>query len=119
MSVKPRFGFLVEYVSDIEAATRFYTEVVGLEVQRHHPTFVQFDHFAIASDAPMAGGSNLELYWLVDDAERALGELPQEAQVCLPLTSLPFGKVFGIRNADGKPRYLLELAADRPSRAVG
>lgn len=118
MSVRPRFGFVVEYVKDIDAATRFYTEVVGLEVQRHHPTFVQFDHFAIANDAPMAGDGDPELYWLVEDAERAFGELPQEAQVCMPLTLLPFGKVFGIRNADGHPRYLLELAADRPSRAV-
>jgi catechol 2,3-dioxygenase-like lactoylglutathione lyase family enzyme len=111
-----RFGFVVEYVQDITAARRFYVEVLGLAVEREHPTYVQFDRFAIASDAPMAGGGELELYWLVDDAERALHALPPGTNVSLPLTQRPFGRVFGIRDPDGHPRYLLELAANRRSR---
>jgi len=35
MSVRPRFGFVVEYVTDIEAAKRFYLDVMGLEVERY------------------------------------------------------------------------------------
>jgi predicted enzyme related to lactoylglutathione lyase len=114
----PRFGFAVEYVKDIAIARQFYVDVVGLTVEREHPTYVQFASFAIASDAPMAGGGERELYWLVDDAERALRALPPGTDVCLPLTQRPFGRVFGIRDPDGHPCYLLELAADRPSRPV-
>lgn len=113
---KPQFGFVVEYVKDVEAAKRFYVEVLGIEVRRYHPTFVQFDSFAIAGDEPMAGGGEPELYWLVDDAEAAFNDLSQKAEVSLPLTQKPFGKVFGIKDLDDRPRYLLELAKDRPSQ---
>ncbi len=118
MNNKPRFGFVVEYVSDIEAATRFYVDVLGLEVERSHPTFVQFDTFALASDEPMAGGGEPELYWLVEDAKAAFNDLSSKAEVTLPLTQMPFGKVFGIEDPAGRPRYLLELAPDRPSQRV-
>jgi catechol 2,3-dioxygenase-like lactoylglutathione lyase family enzyme len=74
-----RFGFVVEYVKDITAARRFYVEVLGLTVEREHPTYIQFDHFAIASDAPMGGGGEPELYWLVDDAERDFHEASPNA----------------------------------------
>lgn len=116
MSHNPRFGFAVEYVPDIEAAKRFYTDVLGLEVERYHPTFVQFDRFAIASDEPLGGRSDVELYWLVDDAEAAINDLSRKVEVSLPLTQMPFGKVFSIRDPAGQPQYLLELAVDRPSR---
>jgi catechol 2,3-dioxygenase-like lactoylglutathione lyase family enzyme len=118
MSIKPRFGFVIEYVKDVEAAKRFYVDVLGLEVERYHPTFVQFDTFAIAGDEPMAGNGEPELYWLVDDAEAAFSELSQKAEVTLPLKQVPFGKVFGIKDPVGRPRYLLELAKDRPSQRV-
>lgn len=42
MAVTTRFGFALEYVSDIDAVKRFYVDVLGLEVDREHPTFVQF-----------------------------------------------------------------------------
>jgi catechol 2,3-dioxygenase-like lactoylglutathione lyase family enzyme len=115
--IKPKFGFAIEYVKDIEAAKRFYVDVLGLDVERSHPTYVQFANFAIASDEPMNGKGELELYWLVDDAEAAFKELSQKAQVSLPLSQRPFGKVFGIRDPDGQPRYLLEFSKDRPSQA--
>ena len=123
MTTKPRIGFALEYVSDIEAAKRFYVEVLGLEVEREAPTFVQFKdpagaNFAIASDESMGGRGDLELYWLVDDAEAAFSDLSQKAEVSLPLKEMPFGKVFGIKDPAGQPRYLLELAQARPSRRV-
>ena len=116
MSVKPRFGFVVEYVADIEEAKRFYVEVMGLEVERYHPTYVQFGTFAIANDASMTGSRDPELYWLVDNAEEAFRELSQKAEVLAPLKQLPFGKVFSVKEPGGRPRYLLELARERPSR---
>jgi catechol 2,3-dioxygenase-like lactoylglutathione lyase family enzyme len=111
------FGFVIEYVKDIEAARRFYVEVLGLHVERHHPTFIQFSHFAIANDDSLSGGRDPELYWLVDDAEAAYAEL-RDKDVSRPLEQMPFGKVFGLTNPDGRPCYLLELARTRPSRPV-
>jgi catechol 2,3-dioxygenase-like lactoylglutathione lyase family enzyme len=123
MTTKPQFGFALEYVSDIEAVKRFYVDVLGLEVEREAPTFVQFkdragDNFAIASDEALGGTRELELYWLVDDAEAAFAELSSKAEVSLPLKQMPFGKVFGVRDPAGQPRYLIELAQNRPSRRV-
>ena len=112
------FGFVVEYVKDIERAKRFYVDVLGLELQREAPSFVQFEHFAIASDEPLGGSGEPEMYWLVDDAEAAWRKLSKQAEVTLPLTEKPFGKVFAVRDADGRPRYMIELAKNRPSKAV-
>jgi catechol 2,3-dioxygenase-like lactoylglutathione lyase family enzyme len=118
MSINPTFGFALEYVQDIEATKRYYVEVLGLEVQRYHPQFVQFDRFAIAGDESMSGKNEPELYWLVEDAEAAFKDLSQKAPVNMPLRQMPFGKVFAIDDPMGRPRYLLELAQDRPSRPV-
>ncbi len=118
MVTHPTFGFVIEYVDDIEASTRFYTEVLGLKVERQHPAFVQFEKFAIAADEPMSGNGEAEIYWLVDDAEAAFAEFSRKAEVCRPLEQAPFGKVFGVYDPGGKPRYILQLAANRPSREV-
>lgn len=119
MSDQPRFGFVVEYVKDIQAAKRFYEDVMGLKAERVHPTYVQFEHFAIASDAPMAGGGGArEIYWLVPDAERAFRALSAVAEIVLPLEQRPFGTVFGVSDPDGQPQFLLQLAVNRPSRPV-
>jgi catechol 2,3-dioxygenase-like lactoylglutathione lyase family enzyme len=116
MSITPRFGFIVEYVTDIEAAKQFYVDVLGLRVERHAPTFVQFGSFAIASDEALSGTNEPELYWLVDDAEAAFGELSGKAEISVPLRQMPFGKVFGVKDPAGRPQFLLEVARDRPSR---
>src|SRR5512135_2435913 len=115
---KPQFGFVLEYVTDVEAAKRFYVEVLGLEVERYHPVFVQFHNFAIASDESLSGTRERELYWLVEDAEAAFKALSPKAEVTLPLTQKPFGKVFGIKDPTGQPLFLIQLAQDRPSRPV-
>jgi catechol 2,3-dioxygenase-like lactoylglutathione lyase family enzyme len=115
---KPQFGFAIHYVKDIQAARRFYVEVLGLKVERQAPTFVQFASFAIASDESMSGQRETELYWLVDDAERAFRELSSQAEVSLPLKQMPFGKVFGLKDPAGNACYLIELARERPSQAV-
>lgn len=113
-----KFGFVVEYVDDIQAATRFYTDVLGLVVQRRHPSFVQFETFALAGDEPLTGGGAREVYWLVDDAEAAAREISGKAEISRPLEQMAFGKVFGITDPDGHPCYVLELAANRPSEKV-
>ena len=118
MSITPRFGFALEYVTDIEAAKRYYVDVLGLRVERQHPQFVQFEHFAIASDESMSGTRELELYWLVDDADAAFREISAKADVTLPPKQMPFGTVFGVTDPTGQPRFLLELARNRPSQPV-
>lgn len=97
----PHFGMVVEYVTDIDAAVLFYTSVMGLEIQRQHPVFVQFEHFAIASDGPIGDSGDRELYWLVDDVDTAYRNLADDVDVCLELTEKRFGTLFGIRNPDG------------------
>jgi len=119
MSIQPEFAFLLEYVNDVEKAMHFYTDVVGLKVQRYHPTFVQFEHFAIASDASLSGTRQPEVYWTVPDAEAALKELAGKAEVVMPMKQMPFGKVFAVKGPSGAPVYLLEFARNRPSQAVG
>ena len=120
MTVTPRFAFALEYVEDIAAAKRFYVDVLGLEVEREAPVFVQFKdragaRFAIASDASLSGERGLELYWAVDDAEAAFQALAPQAEVRLPLTQMPFGTVFGLDDPAGQPQYLVEFAPNRPS----
>lgn len=118
MSSKPEFGFVIEYVKDIETAKQFYVDVLGLEVERVSPVFVQFHHFAIASDESMSGNRDPEIYWLVDDAQAAYSDLSQKAEVVLPLKQMPFGKVFGIKDPSGQSFFVLEFAEERPSQAV-
>jgi len=122
MTSTPRFGFALEYVADVPATKRFYVDVLGLEVERDHPTFVQFKSpgatFAIASDESMDGSGKPELWWLVEDAEASFAEVASKAEVSMPLRELPFGKCFGIKDPAGQPQYLLELAPVRPSQLV-
>jgi hypothetical protein len=66
----------------------------------------------------MSGTNEPEIYWLVEDAEAAFKELSQQAEVSMPVTQQPFGKVFGIKDPSGRPRYILEFARERPSQAV-
>ena len=114
----PKFGMVVVYVKDIAASKRFHTEVLGLRAEREAPGFVQFEHFALATDERLASGKEPEIYWLVDDAEAALREVKDKTAIDPPLVTKPFGKVFGVRDPDGGTRLLLELARNRPSQAV-
>jgi predicted enzyme related to lactoylglutathione lyase len=118
MATAPRFGFALEYVSDVEAARRFYEDVLGLKVERYHPTYVQFEHFAVASDESLSGTNEPELYWLVDDAEAAYADLSRMGEVSMPLVEKPFGKVFALKDPAGRPSFVLELARNRPSQEV-
>jgi predicted enzyme related to lactoylglutathione lyase len=118
MNNKPEFGFFLEYVPDIEEARRFYVNVFGLEVERTSPVFVQFKHFAIASDESMSGTRDPEVYWLVQDAEASFQAFSQKAEIVMPLKQMPFGKVFAIKDPEGQTQYLLEFAQNRPSQAV-
>ena len=122
---KAHFAFALEYVPNIDAATRFFVDVLGLEVDRAAPTFVQFKaangaSYAIASDEPMDGTGNgaPELWWVVENAEAAFSEMSRTAEVSMPLRQMPFGTCFGIKDPTGQVHYLLEFARQRPSEPV-
>jgi catechol 2,3-dioxygenase-like lactoylglutathione lyase family enzyme len=124
MTTTTRFAFVVEYVADVSAAKRYYVDVLGLEVERDNPAFVQFRDsagagFAIAGDQPLGGRDERELYWAVDAAEAAFDELSGNAEISLPLKQMPFGKVFGVKGPAGQSHYLIEFAQNRPSQRVG
>ena len=118
MNNQPQFGFVLEYVTDIEAAKRFYVEIVGLQVERVSPVFVQFKNFAIASDASMSGTRDPEVYWLVENAQAAFDDFSRKAEVIMSLKQMPFGQVFAIKDPAGLPLYVIELAKNRPSQPV-
>jgi len=40
MNEKPKFGFVVEYVKDINIAKKFYVETMNLDIQREHPNYI-------------------------------------------------------------------------------
>ena len=122
-TVTHSFAFALEYVSDIEAVKQFYVDVFGLQIERESPVFVQFKdqtgvRYAIASDESMSGSREMELYWVVDDAESAFNILSLKAEVCLPLIDKPFGKVFGLKDPAGQAQYLVEFIQNRPSRSM-
>jgi len=116
MREKPKFGFVVEFVEDIEVAKSFYTDELGLEIERSHPQYVEFETFAIATGEPLIADVKEEIYWLVDDAQSMYETLSKSTEVCLYLQEVPFGKVFGVKSPDGRVRYILELASVRPSK---
>jgi catechol 2,3-dioxygenase-like lactoylglutathione lyase family enzyme len=124
-NTEAQFAFALEYVSDLDAAKRFFVDVLGLEVDRDAPTFVQFKagngaSYAIATDEPMDGnpGRAPELWWTVEDVEAAFREMSARAEVASPLRQMPFGTCFGVKDPAGQVHYLLEFARERPSRAV-
>lgn len=119
MNQEPKFGFVVEYVKVMDASKRFYTEVLGLKMERYHPNWIQFEHFALANDESLTGAREQEVYWLVEDIGSVYKDLSQKAEIIVPLKEMPFGKVFAVKDPGGKPRFLLEFSQNRPSQAVG
>src|SRR5205823_6580995 len=109
--------------SDTTSAKRFFTDVLGLTVERDSPTFVQFlapngTRYAIASDQPMERADAPELWWTVEDADSAYAEMSARSEVAMPLKEMPFGRCFGIKDPAGQVHYVLEFAPQRPSEPV-
>lgn len=119
----PRFGFVLEYVEDIDAAKPFYIDILGLKVSRESPEFIQFADaegvgWAIASDVSLSGEAKPEMYWIVDGIAALEQSLSGQVRITHPLEERPFGQVLGIADPAGETQYLVEFAKERPSRAV-
>jgi catechol 2,3-dioxygenase-like lactoylglutathione lyase family enzyme len=122
-STTPRFGFVLEYVPDVNAAKSFYTDILGLKVSRESPEFVQFADangvgWAIASDASLSGEAKPETYWIVENIAPFEKMLSGKVTISHPLEERPFGRVLGIADPAGETQYLIEFAQVRPSREV-
>ena len=122
-STTPRFGFVLEYVADVDAAKSFYTDILGLRVSRESPGFVQFADgggvgWAIASDASLSGEAKPETYWIVEDIAAFATSLAGRVTITHPLEERPFGRVLGIADPAGETQYLVEFAKERPSKEV-
>jgi len=124
-SSKAQFAFALEYTNDVAATKQFFVDVLGLQVERDHPTFVQFlagdgARYAIASDERMdpARKGEPELWWVVDDADAAYRAMSEKSEVAMPPRQMPFGTCFGIKDPAGQVHYVLQFAPVRPSQAV-
>jgi catechol 2,3-dioxygenase-like lactoylglutathione lyase family enzyme len=124
-NTKVRWGFALEYVTDVQTTKQFLVDVLGLKVERDHPTFVQFSDaggasYAIAGDERMDPSQDgvPELWWVVDDAQSAFNEMSKNSHVSLPLRQMPFGTCFGVKDPSGQVHYVLEFAQVRPSQQV-
>jgi len=122
-SNSPRFGFVLEYVQDVNEAKSFYTDILGLTVSRESPEFIQFADtegvgWAIASDASMSGETKPETYWIVEDIAALEKSLSAKVRITHPLEERPFGQVFGVADPAGETQYLVEFAKERPSKEV-
>ena len=118
MNTTPTFGFVLEFVTNIEESRRFYADVLGLGVRREHPDFVQFDNFAITTGAFFGRQEPPALYWLVDNAAAAYGDVCARTRPSIPLTPMPFGHLFAVDDPDGMRRFVLQLTGERRGNAV-
>ena len=100
-------------VTDLDAARRWYSEVLGKQPYFDEPFYVGFNvgGFELGLDPDMTGvtpGSGHAAYWAVDNIERAherligLGAAPREAiqdvggGIKIASVTDPFGNVLGI-----------------------
>ena len=109
--------FIALQVTDLEAARRFYTEVVGLQPASHtSPDAFVFatEPIAFAVRKPLVDlsltaylGHGVALWFKTEDAPALLEHLQtQGVEIVQPLGDSPFGKTFTFRDPDG---YLLTV----------
>ncbi len=115
-----RLNFVMLHVPDVEEATAFYTDKLGLGIDARQPEFVQFSQqgggavFAIgkAQTTPQPTETELyELWWYVDNADEAHRELASRGvEIAGPPADQPFGRAFSIKDPAGNTLYLLQPA---------
>ncbi len=111
-------NFILMHVTDIEKVLPFYTEKLGLEIEDRAPGFVQFKQpmgtgaiLALSQEGDSTTGGNIELWWLVDDADATHDELAAKGvQIAEPLQDQPFGRTFAIQDTLGNKLYMMKLA---------
>lgn len=109
-------NFILMHVPDVAAATPFYTEKLGFEIEGQAPDFVQFKQPAgsgatLALSKGATGGQGIELWWFVDNADSTYASLKQRGiEIADDLKDEPFGRTFSIKAPAGYTLYMLQLA---------
>lgn len=110
-------NFVLLHVTDIEKATAFYTEKLGLVIEDQQPGFVQFKqpmgqgaNFALSSEGDGAPVQNVELWWFVDDADATCADFAaKDVPMAQPLKDEPFGRTFAIKDLSGNTLHMMKL----------
>ncbi|WP_224813748.1 VOC family protein [Hasllibacter sp. MH4015] len=121
-----RFANPLAYVSDIDRATRFYEDVMGLRVAEAHPTFVRFEtgfaiHDAEALHADIFGAAPMQdrpghprtiFYFETRDLDGAFTRLSAATDILHPIRIQAWGgRLFRATDPDG---HILEIGAPFP-----
>jgi predicted enzyme related to lactoylglutathione lyase len=114
-------NFIMLYVTDIEKAIPFYTEKLGLSIEDQMEGFVQFKQpqgtgaiLALAQKGDGKPAQNVELWWLVDDADATFADLAaKDVEIAHPLQDEPFGRTFAIRDPFGNTLYMMKLLSQQ------
>jgi predicted enzyme related to lactoylglutathione lyase len=109
MSTIPAIGFVVFYVSDIEASFTYFTEKLGFKPvpEQSGPIFRSL----IGNDANIGYGLNLvseetppagtvELYFKTDDIDALHTSLTAREAGAAPIVQMPFGRIFNVQTPD-------------------
>ncbi len=111
-------AYTILYIDDVERATQFYRDVVGLQIAFSAPGWVQFNTTGAAlvlhprlpaqTDAPR-DGQTTHLAFRVDDLDGEYQRLTaQQVQFVAPPASADFGKHATFLDPDGNAIDLLE-----------
>ncbi len=110
-------NFVMLHVSDLKKAIPFYTEKLGLTIEDQMEGFVQFKQprgtgafLALEQRSDSTPIQNIELWWIVDDADAAFAELSaKDVKIAQPLQDEPFGRTFAIQDPFGNTLYMMKL----------
>lgn len=106
-AMKVNFDAIFYYVSDLDHAIRFYTEVLGLElhscdvVARFRVDGVLFELVPAADRGKLSGDGNARLCLRVDDIESAIAELRTKGVAVQDSEAKENGRLTSFRDPDG------------------
>jgi predicted enzyme related to lactoylglutathione lyase len=117
--MKLAFDCVFYYVSDIERAIRFYSDVLGFKlssrdfVARFDVDGVLFEIVPTADKSKLAGGGNARLCLEVDDVQATLRELQRNGVVTSQPQKEPGGILASLHDPDGNEICLWQYSAPR------
>jgi catechol 2,3-dioxygenase-like lactoylglutathione lyase family enzyme len=109
MSTIPAIGFVVFYVSDIEASFAYFTEKLGFKPipEQSGPTFrtliggdekIGYGLNLVSEETPPAG--TVELYFKTGDIDELHTSLTANRAGAAPIVQMPFGRIFNVQTPD-------------------
>ena len=114
--MKLKFDCIFYYVSDIDRAIRFYSDMLGFQlssqdfVARFHVDGVLFELVPTTVDDKISGGGNARLCLKVDDVQETLQELAAKGIVTSPPQKETGGILASFQDPDGNEICLWQYA---------